>query len=42
MVTPYVVASHEEGWDVTRQIRDSLDLHFRILEKRDPLRSNAR
>ena len=27
MVTPYVVADHEEGWELTRQIRDQLDLH---------------
>ena len=27
MVTPYVVADHEEGWELTRQIREQLDLH---------------
>ena len=27
MVTPYVVADHEEGWDLTRRIREQLDLH---------------
>ena len=27
MVTPYVVADHEEGWELTRRIREQLDLH---------------
>ena len=27
MVTPYVVADHEEGWELTRRIRQQLDLH---------------
>ena len=27
MVTPYVVADHEEGWELTRQIREQLELH---------------
>ena len=27
MVTPYVVADHEEGWELTRQVREQLDLH---------------
>ena len=27
MVTPYVIADHEEGWELTRQIRSQLDLH---------------
>ena len=26
MVTPYVVADHEEGWELTRRIREQLDL----------------
>ena len=30
MVTPYVVADHEEGWELTRRIRDQLDLHTEI------------
>ena len=30
MVTPYVVADHEEGWDLTRRIREQLDLHAEI------------
>ena len=27
MVTPYVVADHEEGWELTRRIREQLELH---------------
>ena len=27
MVTPYVVADHEEGWDLTRRVREQLGLH---------------
>ena len=27
MVTPYVVADHEEGWELTRQVREQLGLH---------------
>ena len=27
MVTPYVVADHEEGWELTRRLRDQLELH---------------
>ena len=27
MVTPYVIADHEEGWELTRRIREQLDLH---------------
>ena len=27
MVTPYVVADHEEGWELTRQVQEQLDLH---------------
>lgn len=27
MVTPYVVANHEEGWELTRRVREQLDLH---------------
>ena len=30
MVTPYVVADHEEGWELTRRIRAQLDLHTEI------------
>ena len=30
MVTPYVVADHEEGWELTRRIREQLDLHAEI------------
>ena len=30
MVTPYVVADHEEGWELTRRIREQLDLHAGI------------
>ena len=26
MVTPYVVADHEEGWELTRRIRAQLNL----------------
>ena len=34
MVTPYVVADHEEGWELTRQIQDRLHLHSFIAEER--------
>ena len=27
MVTPYVIADHEEGWELTRRIHEQLDLH---------------
>ena len=27
MVTPYVVANHEEGWELTRRVREQLGLH---------------
>ena len=27
MVIPYVIADHREGWELTRQIREQLDLH---------------
>ena len=27
MVTPYVIADHEEGWELTRRIREQLELH---------------
>ena len=27
MVIPYVIADHKEGWELTRQIREQLDLH---------------
>ena len=27
MVTPYVIADHEEGWELTRRIREQLNLH---------------
>ena len=30
MVTPYVIADHEEGWELTRRIREQLDLHTEI------------
>ena len=30
MVTPYVVADHEEGWELTRQVREQLDLHTEL------------
>ena len=29
MVTPYVVADHEEGWELTRRVREQLGLHAR-------------
>ena len=31
MVTPYVVADHEEGWELTRRVREQLDLHTELL-----------
>ena len=27
MVIPYVIADHQEGWDLTRRLRERLDLH---------------
>ena len=30
MVTPYVIADHEEGWELTRRIREQLKLHTEI------------
>ena len=30
MVTPYVVADHEEGWKLTRQVQEQLRLHEEI------------
>ena len=32
MVTPYVIADHEEGWELTRRIREQLDLHTELLQ----------
>ncbi|MDE0364506.1 MAG: hypothetical protein OXP09_02915 [Gammaproteobacteria bacterium] len=36
MVTPYVITNHEEGWELTRQIQDRLDLHSFISEDPGP------
>ena len=36
MVTPYVIADHEEGWELTRRIREQLELHG------DPARAPGR
>ena len=30
MVTPYVVANHEEGWELTRQVQEQLRLHDEV------------
>ena len=30
MVTPYVVADHEEGWELTRRVREQLRLHTEL------------
>ena len=30
MVTPYVIADHEEGWELTRRLREQLHLHTEI------------
>ena len=35
MVTPYVIANHDEGWQLTRQIQDRLDLHSAIAEEQN-------
>ena len=32
MVTPYVIADHEEGWELTQRIREQLDLHTELLQ----------
>ena len=41
MVTPYVITDHEEGWELTRRIRDRLDLHSQMAEKKESLRPEA-
>ena len=33
MVTPYVIGNHEEGWELTKRIRERLELHSKILKK---------
>lgn len=33
MVIPYVVANHEEGWQLTEQFKDQLSLHKLMLKK---------
>ena len=30
LVTPYVIADHEEGWELTRTIREQLELHTEL------------
>ncbi len=35
MVTPYVISNHEEGWELTRRIRERLELHSDEMKKRD-------
>ena len=30
MVIPYVIADHEEGWEITRRIQEQLDLHTEL------------
>ena len=37
MVTPYVITDHEEGWDLTRRIRDRLELHSNLAEEQESL-----
>ena len=36
MVTPYVIADHEEGWRLTRRIREQLRLHEEYGTQRGP------
>ena len=31
MVTPYVIADHEDGWELTRTIREQLELHSELV-----------
>ena len=38
MVTPYVITDHKEGWELTRRIRDRLDLHSQMAEEKKSLR----
>ena len=38
MVTPYVITDHEEGWELTRRIRDRLDLHSDMAKEQESLR----
>ena len=40
MVTPYVIGDHEEGWELTRQIRERLELHSEIVEDDNAAREN--
>ena len=28
MVIPYVISDHREGWELTRQLRERLELHL--------------
>ena len=35
MVTPYVISDHEEGWELTRQIRERLNLHKVIADEEE-------
>ena len=30
MITPYVVADHEEGWELTRRVREQLGLYTEL------------
>ena len=32
MVTPYVIADHQEGWELTRTIREQLELHDELVQ----------
>ena len=32
MVTPYVIADHQEGWELTRTIREQLELHYELVQ----------
>ena len=32
MVTPYVIADHEEGWELTRRVREQLELHHDLVQ----------
>ncbi len=33
MVTPYVIADHQEGWELTERIKQQLELHQEFLKK---------
>ena len=41
MVTSYVLADHEEGWELTRRIREQVDLHAESVKWFNVLRTSG-